>query len=96
MKKQIYYLCFMVLGAMIGFFIHAMVEIFYIRLLLSDFDKYGLGWSWPVWEKIHLYGVILLVLGFGLWGFNRGKHFWKVLYVDQKYSKWIGKLKQNF
>jgi hypothetical protein len=96
MKKKIYYLCFVLLGAMIGFFIHAMVEIFYIRLLLVDFDKYGFGWSWSVWEQIHMYGVVALIFGFGYWGYNRGRHFWQVLYIDQKYSKWLGKLKQNF
>lgn len=96
MKKNVYCLSFVLLGAMIGFFIHAMFEILYIRLLLSDFDKYGFGWSWLVWEQIHTYGVMALVLGFGWWGYGRGKHFWRVLYVEQKYSKWLGKLKQDF
>lgn len=96
MKQKVYYFSFVILGAMIGFFIHAMVEILYIDLLLSDFDKYGFGWSWSVWDRIHIYGVLAMVLIFGLWGYNRGRHFWRVLYVDQKYSKWLGKLKQDF
>lgn len=96
MKKKIYYLCFVLLGALFGFFLHALVEIFYIKLLLSDFEKYGFGWSWIVWEQIHLYGAVVLVAGFGVWGYDRGRHFWKVLYVDQKYAKWISKLKKDF
>jgi hypothetical protein len=96
MKKLVYYVSFTFLGALFGFFLHAMVEILYIKLLLMDFDRYGFGLTWKTWEELHTVSVVVLVLGFGIWGYGRGQHFWKVLYVDQKYAKWVGKLKQNF
>jgi hypothetical protein len=96
MKRIVYYLSFTLLGAMFGFFLHAMIEVLYIKMLLADFGTYGMGLSWSDWEMIHMVGVIVLVAGFSYWGFERGQHFWKVLYVDQKYSKWIGKLKRDF
>jgi hypothetical protein len=96
MKKKIYYASFVLLGAIIGFFLHEIIEFLYIILLLWDFDKYGLGLSWATWQKIHNYGTILLVFGFAILGYRLGVKYWRILYVEQKYSKWLGKLKTDF
>lgn len=96
MKRIVYYASFTLLGALIGFLLHALLEAFYLRLLLSDFPKYGFGLAWSTWESLHRLGVVTLVVGFAIWGLGRGQHFWKVLYVDQKYSKWVGKLRKDF
>lgn len=97
MKKHIYYLSFTALGALFGFLIHAVVELYYIKLLLQDFDNYGFGWTWETWEQIHTYGTLLLVIGFGLFGYRQGKRWWRILYVEKKYLKrWGIKLKETF
>jgi hypothetical protein len=97
MKKTIYIVAFMILGAMLGFFLHAVIEIFYIKLLLKDFSKFGLGLSWSNWEMIHLIGVPLLTLGLAWCGYRQGKKWWRILYVEQKYLKrWGVKLRKDF
>jgi hypothetical protein len=98
MKRKVYYAMFTLLGAMLGFFLHAIVETLYIKLLLSDFDRYGLGLSWNAWVMIHAIGVPVLVALLAWWGYRQGRKWWRVLYVEQRWMKrWGGKkLKQNF
>ena len=83
MKKVIYVILFVVLGIIVSFFVHALIEIPVIVLLVSDFEKWGLGLSWGAWETIHDVGaIILLILGI-VYGFRQGKHWWKVIYNDK-------------
>ena len=97
MKKQIYYLTFTFFGALLGFFIHAVVELGFINLMLSDFEKYNFGLTWAEWMMVHTYGTLLLVIGLGLYGYRLGVKFWRILYVDKRYLKrWGIKLKENF
>ena len=80
MKKIVYILLFTLLGVLLQFFIHALLEIWYIRLLTSDFQTYGLGLSWTNWFLIHhIATVILLLVGviLGLW---QGMYWWKRIY----------------
>lgn len=90
MKRKVYIFTFTILGLIVGFLIHAFIELVYLQLLMDDFQKYSLGLSWAVWENIHLNGTFLL-LSFGGYflGYRPGKHFWKALYVDKKYSRWF-------
>jgi hypothetical protein len=77
MKKVAYISLFVLLGIVLQFIIHALIEMGVIKLLTSDFEKYSLGLSWENWYLIHHIGtVILLVVGvlFGLWA---GFYFWK-------------------
>jgi len=79
-KKKIYILLFTVLGILVQFLIHALVEIWYIGLLLKDFPSYGLGLSWDNWLMIHNVGAIILFLGGAILGFWQGKYWWKRIY----------------
>jgi len=63
MKKIIYVFLFTFLGILVQFLIHALVEVWYIGLLLEDFPSYGLGFSWENWLMIHNVGAIILFLG---------------------------------
>lgn len=84
MKKIIYIICFTVLGVMVQFLVHSVIEILYINLLLNDFQKYGLGLSWNQWFTVHHIGtVVLLIIGI-LLGFWQGTYWWKVLYENKK------------
>lgn len=80
MKHFIYVIAFVVLGVLLQFLIHAGLEIWYIRLLVGDFPRYGLGLSWKAWLMIHDVGsIILFVLGvaFGYW---QGNYWWRRVY----------------
>jgi uncharacterized membrane protein len=82
MKKNIYLLCFVVLGLLLQQLIHTIVEIWYINLLIGNFDKYGFGWSWSTWFLIHhIYTFVLIVAG-GLWGYWQGRRWWPKLYDE--------------
>ena len=84
MKKIIYIICFTFLGFLLQILVHAGVEIFYIRMLWKDFEKYSLGLSWNQLILIHYIGsIVLVVIGilFGLW---QGIYWWKRLYENKK------------
>jgi hypothetical protein len=97
MKRKVYIGCFTFLGILTGFFLHALIEVNLIPFLLKDFERNGLGLSWAAWENIHAYGTSLLVVFGGIYGFRQGKKWWNVLYVQQKYKKYLRKpLKAEF
>lgn len=71
---------FSILGILITTILHAVIEIPVIYLLVSNFEKYGLGLSWPQWYTVHhITTVILFIFGISLgafWGFK----FWNIIY----------------
>ena len=79
-KKIIYIILFIFLGILVQFSIHGLIEIKYIDLLLKDFPKYSLGFSWQQWFLIHHIGTAILFLAGGLAGFFGGKFFWQTKY----------------
>ncbi len=84
MKKKIYIILFVSLGIILQFLIHALIEIWYIGLLISDFQKYSLGFSWPQWFLIHYIGTAVFFIAgviFGLW---QGKFWWHKLYEKNR------------
>lgn len=86
-KKIIYILCFIVLGVLVSFLVHAAIEIPIINFLVSDFDRYSLGLSWAQWQMVHDVGtVVLLILGI-IVGYIQGKYWWQVIYVQKKFRK---------
>lgn len=84
-KKQIFYIsAFTLLGIILQFLVHSLIEIWYINLLLSDFSRYGLGLSWNNWYAIHyVLTIVLFILGFGL-GLWQGRIWWKKIYNHEK------------
>lgn len=79
-KKTVYIILFTFLGVLLSFLAHAGIEIWYINLLVSDFQKYGLGLSWGQWYLIHGAGAVILFVA-GVWfGFWQGGYWWKRLY----------------
>jgi len=51
-KKIIYISAFIFLGALLSSVIHFAVEIIYIKLLVTDFDTWGLGLAWENWLNL--------------------------------------------
>jgi len=80
MKKLIYISLFTVLGIVLQFLVHELVEIWYINLLIGDFPKYSLGFSWENWFLIHYVGTIVLLVAGALFGFFQGKFWWRKIY----------------
>lgn len=85
MKRVIYIAAFTFLGVLVQFIVHALIETWYIGLLLADFPRYGLGFTWETWERIHhvLSGVLLLAGA--LLGFSSGRFWWRRIYVEKRY-----------
>ena len=90
MKKTIYIASFVVLGMLLQFLLHALVEVWYIRLLVRDFTAFGLGLSWNAWFIIHAALTILFLIGGASAGYCAGKKWWHIIYVEQRYKnkKW--------
>ena len=61
MKEIFYITAFAVLGIELQFLAHAGLEVWYIGLLLDDFQKYNLGFSWEQLEAIHIILSIVLL-----------------------------------
>ncbi|OGZ45725.1 MAG: hypothetical protein A3C84_04455 [Candidatus Ryanbacteria bacterium RIFCSPHIGHO2_02_FULL_48_12] len=84
-KRIIYISLFVLLGILLQFVAHAVLEIWYIGLLLNDFERYGLGLSWEVWVQIHsVLSFVFLALGV-LFGYQQGKHWWQKIYIEHAY-----------
>jgi len=84
MKKIIYIICFVVLGVIVQFLVHAGIEILCINLLLNDFQKYSLGLSWDQWFIVHYIGTVVLLIAGILLGFWQGIYWWERLYKNKK------------
>ncbi|MFA4937492.1 MAG: hypothetical protein WC575_04400 [Patescibacteria group bacterium] len=89
MKKFFYIAAFTVLGLLSQFLVHALVEIWYINLLLNDFVRYGFGWSWDTWYGIHTVGTWILVLLGTAFGYWQGRYWWVRLYDEQGKLKYL-------
>jgi len=79
-KKRLYIFVFTVLGLLLQFLAHAGIEIWYIGLLLDNFQKYSLGFSWQQWLIIHHIGAIILFIAGFIFGFWQGKYWWHKMY----------------
>lgn len=87
MKRKFYIACFILLGVLLGFILHALVEMFVIGLLVSDWDKYGLGLTFEQWMWIHdIFLSALITLGV-YFGYSQGQRWWRILYVLKKYGE---------
>jgi hypothetical protein len=80
MKKIIYITLFTFLGILLQFLIHALVETWYIKILVNDFPRYSLGLSWSHWFLIHHIATVVLFAAGALFGFWQGKFWWRRLY----------------
>ena len=80
MKKNIYISLFTFLGILLQFILHAVVETWYIALLLHNFERWGMGLSWNEWMAIHHTGAVILFIAGAAFGFWQGIFWWKRLY----------------
>lgn len=79
-KRGVYIGAFIVLGVLLQQLVHAGLEVVVIRLLVSDFERYGLGLSWEAWYVVHAVGSIVLLIGGIAFGWWQGLYWWPRMY----------------
>ena len=84
MKRSVYDALSVVLGVLLSFVIHALVEQIYIALLLSDFTRWSLGLSWEALLLIHHVFSLLLLVGGCVGGYYLGVYWWNLVYIQKK------------
>ncbi len=84
MKKIFYITSFIVLGILLSNILHGLLEIPVIFLLISDFEKYGLGLTWSQWYLVHHIGTFILLIGGIALGVFWGFKFWNKIYGKGK------------
>lgn len=78
-KKTVYLSASVVLGVMLSFLAHAIIEMIYLRLASSQ--------DWPV--SFHYGCALPLVLSYGLFiigiigGYFLGRYWWRWIYIDR-------------
>lgn len=83
MKRAVYIGLFTLLGVLVSFLVHAVLEISIIYLLVADFATYNLGLSWSQWLVVHQWSSwLLLIIGIGI-GLWQGVYWWEVLYYGE-------------
>jgi hypothetical protein len=80
MKKVIYIVLFTLVGIILQFLVHGILEMWYINLLLSDFGAWGFGLSWEAWVLIHNIGAVIMFIAGAFFGFSQGKYWWTRIY----------------
>lgn len=84
MKKFIYRLLAVILGILLGFMVHASIEMAVIELLMRDFSRFGLGLTWAQWYMIHGLWTIITLAGGALFGWWVGGRWWQFVYIKLK------------
>jgi prepilin-type N-terminal cleavage/methylation domain-containing protein len=85
MKRTIYILLVVMLGILLSFIVHALIEIGMISLLTSNFEKYSLGLSWARWFWIHSVGTVALFVLGAVGGYFLGVKWWRIIYVEKRW-----------
>ena len=93
-KKQVYVVLFIILGILLGFIAHGIIEIWFTRRLLKDYNRYSLGHSWQTWFSIHLYFSVFLFVLSGLIGYLQGKFWWRVVYQEKRLDPFFKQLRK--
>lgn len=80
-KRYVYIALFLVLGVLVQFMLHALIEIWYIGLLVSNFGRYGLGFTWHEWVMAHHIGSDILLVAGIIVGIQQGRYWWQRIYT---------------
>lgn len=93
-KKIIYYISATILGILLSLLAHAATEYVYLsQAMARDFTvKWvsfgsGVGCALPLWIQISL--LLTGIIG----GFLLGRRWWRIIYIEKRYSGIIDSLK---
>ena len=91
MKRTVYITAWIVLGLLLSFVAHAVMEIGYIKyalgsgVVLTNHMVFGGGYcALPAWLQ-----YLLFALGI-VGGYLAGKFFWRVIYIEKRYRRLKG------
>lgn len=87
MKKAFYIGSFTLLGVIISFLVHALIELPALYLVANHYDLYGSSWWWQHWEALHGGGSLALLILGTVGGFWQGWYWWRVVYIENRYNK---------
>ena len=85
MKKILYVFSFGFLGLLVATVIHAVVEMFALRIIFGNPEKYANTFWWQEWEFIHAFGSGVLWWAGLLIGFWLGFRFWRIIYIEGRH-----------
>ena len=85
MKRTVYITAWIILGLVLSFIGHALIEMSYINYALGhgitpvNHTAFGLGYcALPIWLQ-----SLLIVLGI-TGGITAGNYFWRIIYVEKR------------
>ncbi len=87
MRRYVYYSCFALLGFLAASLAHAGLELPLLRLIIANPDHYADSYWWQHWEVLHVGVGLILWVGGTVIGFHLGRHFWQILYVEERYGR---------
>jgi hypothetical protein len=82
---MVYLCCFSILGGMLGFLLHAFIEVLILTMLIHSATGSFVGMTYDQWVIIHALGTSLLLMIGLLVGFLQGKYWWQELYVKSRH-----------
>jgi len=83
-KRIVYLLAAAMLGFLLQLIAHALIEMWYINLLLGDFDRWSFGFSWGhLWQIHHALSLILAIVGIA-GGYILGITWWRIIYIENR------------
>jgi prepilin-type N-terminal cleavage/methylation domain-containing protein len=85
MKKTFYILLATLLGILLSFILHGLIEMGVISLLTSNFETWSLGLSWADWFLIHVWASIILLLLGAAGGYFLGVRWWRIIYIEKRW-----------
>src|SRR3989344_1439394 len=86
MKNFFYVFCFTILGVLLSFLLHAIIESAVISLLTKDFERFSLGLNWEQWFVVHRVGSVILLSVGVIFGLQQGRLWWRILYVEKHFN----------
>ena len=88
MKKTIYISAFTTLGILLGVLVHALIEMFYIKLLLANFTTFSFGLDVNSLQQFGAFFAVIIIAVCGFWGYSAGKYWWRQIYVLNAARRW--------
>lgn len=86
MKKTIYIILSMVLGVMLSFLLHALIEFFFLEYARAH--SVYVNWNMDLGASCSLPGIVqlaILLLGI-IGGYTIGQYWWRIVYVEKRYG----------
>lgn len=90
--KTLYIGGFMVFGFLFQLMLHGLLEIWYISLLLDNFNRYSFGFGWADLDRAHdIFSTVFTIGGLYL-GYRQGKFWWRRIYEPIPWFRPLQKL----